>query len=342
MRRGRPTAVPAALIAGALLAVAPAAANAGTFTWWAYSTTPGVTSCTQDDGLTDYPLDLSAGAAGCYWRRPVALPAFGRVTGLRAFVEMNGYYGSWSVGALASDGSVYVGATPANNIQGRKYSQPLDLAVAAAGGTATVSLIGGEYAGAFIAPTRSGFEIQYLDTTAPNAGASPAISTKVGAAVPAPPIDVVDDSPLVASARLDWGDGATQPLTFSAPTAWDGGIVHFSPAIPVAPHRYTAPGSYTRSIAVTDAAGNVGTANIDQVQVKKPPDPRCRTWPALIRRTDVKIAAARQRAKYGSTVRSRKAGRATYRSLRKKRAAYSAAYARVCVRTTGVVVISLP
>jgi hypothetical protein len=53
----------------------------------------GITSCTQDDGIGDYPTDFSAdSSSGCRWSKFISIPAWisARLTGFRAFVQTNG------------------------------------------------------------------------------------------------------------------------------------------------------------------------------------------------------------------------------------------------------------
>lgn len=240
----------------------------------------GTTSCRQDDGLTDYPTDLSAEGAGCTWRKGVIIPDWirARLTGFRAFVQTDVYSGNWTVSGLAPDGTTRLGTAPVSNRAGRSDSGGLDPnAVIGPDGRATLILAGEAYAGTFASLARGGFQVEYDDVEPPRLDPSLALSQTLrsGKATPALEFSLLENGPIVTSVKVDWGDGDKEDLLIASPdsgASWSGSQdTRFNLIGEVSPHVFRRDGTFRPVITATDGAGNVMVHKLGSVTVAPPP-----------------------------------------------------------------------
>lgn len=242
---------------------------------WALPTTqPGITSCRQDDGLTDYPISLEAEAAGCSWTRSVTVPSWlrARLTGFRGFVLTDVYSGNWTVNALAPDGATPLGPRPVSNLAGRSDTETLDPAqVIDAAGKATLQLRGDAYAGVFMSTSRSGFQVEFDDAQAPRLE-NPALALPLRAngldAVSLSDFALIENGPIISKVEVAWGDGTREELYLSGGGPWDGSeVTRFTTLLAPFPHYYTRNGLFAASLIATDGAGNTLTHPLGSVRV---------------------------------------------------------------------------
>lgn len=274
-----------ALALAACMVAAGAGAAHGAPVSWALTKSAdplqGTTSCRQDDGIGDYPTDLTGEASGCTWRKGVLIPDWikARLTSLRAYVGTNAYYGDWTVSGLAPDGATRIGTLGVSNRAGNSYSAPLDPnAVIGPGGRASLILAGGPFAGTFASLARSGFEVQFDDSQPPRIEpANLRLPAELRSRQQTPDLTfaIIENGPLVPSAEINWGDGEREQLIVTNPgAAWDGSEnTRFELLVPAGRHLYVRDGRFDPTIVIRDGAGNVGTYPIGPIRVGPPPPP---------------------------------------------------------------------